>query len=140
MSKTHPTMQRLYKITGKIPTEIASDLNITPQTVSNWSIRGISKTGAIEASKVYSLNIDWLLNGDISEDSSTQGAEVSGDNQSHWLSNQTLTSTSSSSIIDLMENLKSLERENQLTPELVILLNTTINTFRNLAYKKPTQL
>ncbi|WP_230656929.1 S24 family peptidase [Psychrobacter sp. I-STPA10] len=63
MSDNHPTMQRIFDQTGKSPSEVASDLNTSPQNITNWSKRGISKAGAIEASKKYNLSLDWLLTG-----------------------------------------------------------------------------
>ena len=71
MTKYHPTMQRLYDETDKKPSEIADDLNTSPQNVNNWNKRGISKGAAIDAAKFYNLNVEWLLTG--------EGTAITGD-------------------------------------------------------------
>lgn len=59
----HPTMQRLFEATGKSPTEVSIDMGESPQTITNWSKRGISKRAAINVAKVYGLDSIWLLTG-----------------------------------------------------------------------------
>lgn len=60
---THATMQRIFDATGKSPTEIAVALKTSPQNVNNWINRGISKGGAVDASSVFGLSVDWILKG-----------------------------------------------------------------------------
>lgn len=43
-----------------------------------------------------------------------------------------LLESSSNSVIDLMDNLRGLEKQGELTPELVSLLNATIDTFKKV--------
>lgn len=61
---THPTMQRIFDKTGKTAAEIARILDTTPQSINNWSSRGISKRGALDAARVFNLSVDWILTGE----------------------------------------------------------------------------
>lgn len=61
---THPTMQRIFDKTGKTPAEIARILGTTPQSINNWSSRGISKRGALEIAKAFDFSVDWILTGE----------------------------------------------------------------------------
>jgi len=63
MSDTHPTMARVFEQTGLEPSAIALKINASPQNVTNWSKRGISKKGAMDVSRVFGLSLDWVLTG-----------------------------------------------------------------------------
>lgn len=63
MKKTHPTMERVFEQTGLDPTELANAINTSPQNVTNWSSRGISKKGAMDVSRVFGISVDWILSG-----------------------------------------------------------------------------
>ena len=63
MSAIHPTMARIFERTGKSPSEIASAINASPQSVTNWSKRGISKAGAVDIAEKFGLSVDWILTG-----------------------------------------------------------------------------
>ena len=41
----HPTMQRVYEATKLDQSDLAHAINISPQAVNNWDLRGISKKG-----------------------------------------------------------------------------------------------
>jgi len=58
------------------------------------------------------------------------------DNKNHNVDNPWL-SSSSNSVIDLIENLKDMERTDRLAPELVSLLNATIETFKQIENPRP---
>lgn len=64
MSSTHPTMQRLFEATNMQPSELAAALNTSPQNITNWSARGISKHGAALASKILGVDANYILNGE----------------------------------------------------------------------------
>jgi hypothetical protein len=61
----HPSMERLFYavkakgITG--PSELASAMNVSEQVITNWSARGISATGALQAQKAFGCDANWLL-------------------------------------------------------------------------------
>lgn len=64
----HPTMQRLYQaaaelrqITGQ--SELANLLNVSPQSVNNWEVRGISNQGLLDAQEKVGCSAIWLRNG-----------------------------------------------------------------------------
>lgn len=63
----HPSMSRVFQASNnKTASEVAFDLDETPQNINNWSKRGISKSGAIKASNVYKCDIHWILTGESS--------------------------------------------------------------------------
>lgn len=64
MSNTHPTMARVFEQTGLEPSALALKINASPQNVTNWSKRGISKKGAMDVSRVFGLSLDWVLTGE----------------------------------------------------------------------------
>ena len=64
MSSTHPTMQRLFEATKMQPSELAAALNTSPQNITNWSARGISKNGAMQASKLLGVDANYILTGE----------------------------------------------------------------------------
>ena len=63
MSDTHPTMARVFEQTGLEPSALALKINASPQNITNWSKRGISKKGAMNVSQEFGLSLDWILTG-----------------------------------------------------------------------------
>lgn len=63
MNETHPTMARVFEQTGLEPSALALKINASPQNITNWSKRGISKKGAIDVSSVFGISVDWILTG-----------------------------------------------------------------------------
>lgn len=64
----HPSMARLYQaakelkdVTGQ--SAVGRLLNASPQTIKNWEIRGVSKTGAITAQEIVGCSASWVLDG-----------------------------------------------------------------------------
>lgn len=64
MSDTHPTMARVFEQTGLEPSALALRINASPQNVTNWSKRGISKKGAMDVSQEFGLSLGWILTGE----------------------------------------------------------------------------
>lgn len=64
MSDTHPTMARVFEQTGLEPSALALRINASPQNITNWSKRGISKKGAMDVSQEFGLNLGWILTGE----------------------------------------------------------------------------
>lgn len=66
----HPSMARLYACFGihpaekGAPTRLAGALNRSPQVITNWSARGVSIEGAIEAERLSGRGAAWILDGD----------------------------------------------------------------------------
>lgn len=61
---TDGSLDRLKKVSGRYKrSELASDLEVTPTTVSNWASAGVSKSGAEAAEKLYGLNADYIRTG-----------------------------------------------------------------------------
>lgn len=64
MSDPHPTMARVFEQTGLEPSALALRINASPQNITNWSKRGISKKGAMDVSNEFGLNLGWILTGE----------------------------------------------------------------------------
>lgn len=60
----HPSLERLLKISGLNQEELAKRIDESPQTVSNWKRRGVSKAGAIKASAEFGVSVSWILSGE----------------------------------------------------------------------------
>lgn len=38
-------------------------MEVSPQTITNWKDRGVSRDGAIKAERLYRVSVDWVLTG-----------------------------------------------------------------------------
>lgn len=64
----HPQMTRLYQAAAELrhaegQSAVAKLLNVSPQTVNNWEVRGISSDGLLSAQEVIGCNAIWLRDG-----------------------------------------------------------------------------
>jgi len=59
----HESMQRLYQLSGLSGAALGAALNESPQTITNWQKRGISKAGAIRAGAKFGASAEWLMTG-----------------------------------------------------------------------------
>jgi hypothetical protein len=64
----HPQMTRLYQAAAELckaegQSAIAKLLNISPQRVNNWEVRGISNEGLLSAQEIIGCNAIWLRDG-----------------------------------------------------------------------------
>lgn len=58
------SLDRLLEAAGNISQEeLARKLDESPQTITNWKKRGVSKAGAIKASALFGVSTNWILNG-----------------------------------------------------------------------------
>lgn len=71
MKKVHPTMSRIFELTELDPSELADAINTSPQNVTNWSSRGISKKGAMDVARVFGVSVDWILTGAETEETAS---------------------------------------------------------------------
>ncbi|RLL32497.1 helix-turn-helix transcriptional regulator [Acinetobacter cumulans] len=69
-STPHASVVRLLEASKSSQEETARALNESPQTITNWKKRGISKSGALKAAAIFGVSVDWLLTG---EDSGLDG-------------------------------------------------------------------
>ncbi|MNG43674.1 HTH-type transcriptional regulator PrtR [compost metagenome] len=68
MNKTE-SLERLLKAAGNISQEeLARALDESPQTITNWKKRGVSKAGAIKASALFGVSTNWILSGEDKSD------------------------------------------------------------------------
>lgn len=70
---------------------------------------------------------DWQATDDANDDVQIEAVE-------------SLLASSSPSVIGLMENLRDMERRKKLSPELVSLLNATVDTFRKIDEAQTSQV
>lgn len=64
----HDSYSRLVEASGGMsPADLARALNESPQTVNNWSKRGVSKAGALTAEKVFGRSSLWILDGETGD-------------------------------------------------------------------------
>lgn len=66
MSKTHPTMARLYEAAAihhgiRTPSELARRLDTSPQRLKNWDGRGLSQMGANQVQATLGISATWIL-------------------------------------------------------------------------------
>lgn len=64
----HSSLQRLLDLSKKTQEELAKILDESPQTITNWKSRGVSKSGAIKASAVFGVSTNWILKGEEASD------------------------------------------------------------------------
>lgn len=65
----HDTMKRTFQASGDLsPTDLALALDELPQTITNWSKRGISKKGALKVVEKFNVDMQWLLTGHSKEE------------------------------------------------------------------------
>ena len=63
------SLDRLLIAAGNITQEeLARILDESPQTITNWKKRGVSKAGAIKASAIFGMSTAWILNGEDRSD------------------------------------------------------------------------
>lgn len=141
----HDSMKRLQEVARTSRnSEIATDLNVSASTVTNWSNRGVSKEGALAAAKIYGADANYILNASLSSGLSvgrTRYKQVDGFNveisedefQESIAEANSYLGNSSTSVVELMSNLRELEEQGGLTPDVVRLLNATIDTFKMAA-------
>ena len=64
------SLERLLEAAGNISQEeLARALDESPQTITNWKKRGVSKAGAIKASAAFGISTNWILSGKDQPDS-----------------------------------------------------------------------
>ena len=121
------------------PAEVSKQTKISKSSISQY-ING--STGAprnISSAKLANfLNVNqyWLDTGKGEWDA--EGSTQANDDQQNI--ETSLLTSSSPSIIDLMNNLREMEKANQLTPELVSLLNATVDTFKQMNKPQASQI
>lgn len=110
--------------------------DISDRAINKW-LNGESMPDHhnIEALAQYlGVNFNWLAAGQGEPQTKVSKKDnVNADAQS-------LLSSSSPSIIDLMNNLREMEKDNKLSPELVSLLNATVDTFKNIDKSQENQI
>ena len=57
----HKTYERLTKLAGCAGTTLANKLGVSPQVPTNWSSRGVSKSGAIDAGKIFGFDPNLIF-------------------------------------------------------------------------------
>lgn len=64
----HPSFVRLLEMAMAIgvanASMLAAELHESPQTITNWARRGVSKAGALKAQQRYGLSANYILTGE----------------------------------------------------------------------------
>lgn len=64
----HPSMERLLSAAAELgisgPAALAKAMNESDQTVTNWSKRGVSKSGAIKAQEIFGVSPAQIISGE----------------------------------------------------------------------------
>lgn len=60
----HPSVIRLLEASGVSQEETAKAIDESPQTITNWKKRGVSKAGALKAAAKFGVSANWILKGD----------------------------------------------------------------------------
>lgn len=79
----HPSLERLLNLTGKSQEELARIMEESPQTITNWKSRGVSKSGAIKASALFNVSTNWILKGETRPDEFTVAKVNSWDSETN---------------------------------------------------------
>lgn len=62
----HASMERIHNISGfKRKKDIAEALGVSQSTVTNWGARGVSKEGALDAARIWNVDANYILTGDV---------------------------------------------------------------------------
>ncbi|MGL4588440.1 MAG: LexA family transcriptional regulator [Acinetobacter ursingii] len=68
-TQPHPSVVRLLEASGKTQEETAKLIDESPQTITNWKRRGVSKAGALKAASKFNVSANWILTGNGEKDS-----------------------------------------------------------------------
>jgi len=60
----HESVVRLLEASGLSQEETAKAMDESPQTITNWKKRGISKSGALKAAASFGVSANWILKGE----------------------------------------------------------------------------
>ncbi|RZF53661.1 helix-turn-helix transcriptional regulator [Acinetobacter halotolerans] len=63
----HPSVIRLLEASGVSQEETAKAIDESPQTITNWKKRGVSKAGALKAAAKYAVSANWILKGEATK-------------------------------------------------------------------------
>ena len=74
----HESFKRLLEVSnGLSQEEIARRIDESPQTLTNWKKRGVSKAGALKAAAEFGCSANWILSG-AGDSSSSDVSRVVG--------------------------------------------------------------
>ncbi|WP_407079155.1 LexA family transcriptional regulator [Acinetobacter johnsonii] len=63
-SAPHQSVVRLLEASKLSQEETAKVMDESPQTITNWKKRGISKSGALKAAACFGVSAQWILSGE----------------------------------------------------------------------------
>ena len=74
----HESFKRLLEVSnGLSQEEIARRIDESPQTLTNWKKRGVSKAGALKAAAEFGCSANWVLSG-VNDSSGGDVSRVTG--------------------------------------------------------------
>lgn len=120
-------LKKSRKNVGLTQSAIAEAVGITQPTYQALESGKVTKTSyLLEIAHALKVDADWLATGE---------GEMTDSNTNY----NTLTTTDyepSTSTIELIETLKEMEKTGELTPQVVGLLNATLNTVKSVSTGK----
>lgn len=63
----HPSVIRLLEASKMTQEETAKAIDESPQTITNWKKRGVSKAGALKAAAQFGVSANWILKGELNK-------------------------------------------------------------------------
>ena len=74
----HDSFKRLLEASNNLSQEeIARRIDESPQTLTNWKKRGVSKSGSLKAAAEFGCSANWILSG-VGDSSSSDVLRVAG--------------------------------------------------------------
>lgn len=111
-SAPHQSVVRLLEASKLSQEETAKVMDESPQTITNWKKRGISKSGALKAAACFGVSAQWILSGEGAKSNDTvskvsewdQNTPIEDDEVEIPFYKEILVSCGSGSLVEIIGN------------------------------------
>lgn len=111
-SAPHQSVVRLLEASKLSQEETAKVMDESPQTITNWKKRGISKSGALKAAACFGVSAHWILSGEGAKSNDTiskvsewdQNTPIEDDEVEIPFYKEILVSCGSGSLVEIIGN------------------------------------
>lgn len=111
-SAPHQSVVRLLEASKLSQEETAKVMDESPQTITNWKKRGISKSGALKAAACFGVSAHWILSGEGEKSNDTiskvsewdQNTPIEDDEVEIPFYKEILVSCGSGSLVEIIGN------------------------------------
>lgn len=111
-SAPHQSVVRLLEVSKLSQEETAKVMDESPQTITNWKKRGISKSGALKAAACFGVSAQWILSGEGAKSNDTvskvsewdQNTPIEDDEVEIPFYKEILVSCGSGSLVEIIGN------------------------------------